>query len=317
MKISIIIPIYNTFKYLTKCLDSCLNQNIPIDVYEIILVNDGSTDDSNSICKDYNEKYSNIKYIYQENSGLSIARNLGLKIAKGEYIWFVDSDDWIRSNCLSKILYLCYSNNLDMLRIGFAKVDANSDIYNKVSEFSDILSIKSGKDLLKSQYVFGPPLYIFKKSYLIDNKIYFYPNIFHEDNEFTPRALYFANKIGITEEVFYYYLDRVGSITLNTNSKNCFDLLIVCKNLIKFSNSIEDDLKSYINNVISTSFNSLLSYAMNLDKRIQKELRSQISLNKEIFLYMRKSNNFKYKVEGLLFTLFPNNVLYLYKIIKR
>ena len=103
IKLSIIIPVYNTEAYLRRCLDSCLHQDLPMDQYEIIAVNDGSTDRSLEILKDYERQYTNIHVYSQENKRQGAARNYGLTKASGEYIWFVDADDWIANNCLRKL----------------------------------------------------------------------------------------------------------------------------------------------------------------------------------------------------------------------
>ena len=96
MKLSIIVPVYNAEKYLHRCVDSLLAQDLNSEEYEIILVDDGSTDDSPKICDEYSEKYSQIKTIHKVNGGVSSARNVALDVTKGEYICFVDSDDWIK-----------------------------------------------------------------------------------------------------------------------------------------------------------------------------------------------------------------------------
>ena len=317
MKLSIIIPIYNTAKYLHRCINSCINQDVALNDFEIILINDGSTDESHSICEFYKTEYENIRYVQQENSGLSIVRNNGLDLANGEYIWFVDSDDWIKDNCLNSIFNYCNNNDLDVLRIGFKKIEESyTYLLNDAIQIQP-LSIFTGKEIIKNNFVFGVPLYIFKKEYLKKNNLLFYSNIYHEDNEFTPRALFYAIKIGITNELFYYYYTRTDSITKEKNPKNCFDLLIVCKCLMNFSNKVDPDLQPYINNVISTSFNSSLAYSMDIDPKLKLTLKQQISLNKEIFTYMRKSKNIKFKIEGFIFSLFPNNVMDLYKLLKR
>jgi len=103
MKISLIIPVFNVDQYLSRCLDSCIHQDLIPDEYEIIAVNDGSTDRSLTILREYEQKYSNIKVIDKPNGGLSSARNTGLSVAIGDYIWFIDSDDWIKENSLCKI----------------------------------------------------------------------------------------------------------------------------------------------------------------------------------------------------------------------
>src|SRR5690554_3713943 len=122
IKISLIIPVYNVEKYLEKCLNSCMNQDISEEEYEIIIVNDGTKDSSLSIALKFEQKYKNIKVYSQENQGLSAARNKGLSLAKGEYVWFIDSDDWIKENCLKSITDKCFKENLDALAIAAANV---------------------------------------------------------------------------------------------------------------------------------------------------------------------------------------------------
>ena len=116
-KLSFIVPVYNMEEYVGRCLNSLLNQDIPFTEYEIIVVNDGSTDSSLKILHEYAEKHANIRIVTQENKGLSAARNIGLREATGEYIWHIDSDDWIVENCASRLLELCKRDDLDMLEV--------------------------------------------------------------------------------------------------------------------------------------------------------------------------------------------------------
>ena len=118
MFLSIVIPAYNVEQYIARCLDSCLNQDIPSDDYEIIVINDGSTDDTLSIIKTYVTHNKNLKYISRENRGLSITRNEGLSKAQGTFIWFVDSDDWIAPNCLASIQKQCKSE-IDIFQLRY------------------------------------------------------------------------------------------------------------------------------------------------------------------------------------------------------
>ena len=113
MKISVIIPVYNTKEYLKECIDSILNQTI--DLFEVIIVDDGSTDGSLELINQYAESHSNIRVISQKNCGLGAARNIGLKISKGEYIYFIDSDDILEKNALEYCYNLASKNKLDML----------------------------------------------------------------------------------------------------------------------------------------------------------------------------------------------------------
>lgn len=116
IKLSLVIPMYNVELYIEKCLNSCINQDLSSNEYEIIIVNDGSKDTSLSRAEAIARKHNNIKIISQENGGLSSARNTGLKNAKGEYIWFIDSDDWIEPNVLKNLYQIASHNNLDILR---------------------------------------------------------------------------------------------------------------------------------------------------------------------------------------------------------
>ena len=121
MDLSIIIPVYNVEKYIEKCLLSCIKQDISYEDYEIVVVNDGSPDNSITIVERIAKDYSNIRIINQENQGLSGARNTGMKHAKGNYIWFVDSDDYIEENCLGRIVsYL--NGDLDILQLQYRHV---------------------------------------------------------------------------------------------------------------------------------------------------------------------------------------------------
>ena len=128
MKLSIIIPVYNVERYLRQCLDSCLDQDIPKTEYEIIIVNDGSPDNSQVIINEYALLYDNICVINKSNGGLSTARNAGLSIAKGNLIWFVDSDDSIVSNSL-KYIYDIFKENpkLDLLTFDYNYFDDNNN----------------------------------------------------------------------------------------------------------------------------------------------------------------------------------------------
>ena len=123
--LSFIVPVYNGEKYLKDCLDSLLCQNVSYDEYEIICINDGSKDNSSHILDEYANKYQNVKVIHKENEGVSIARNIGIDLAKGKYIWFVDCDDVIRANCLGKLFNLMTEYKPEVFRLNYDRVDSN------------------------------------------------------------------------------------------------------------------------------------------------------------------------------------------------
>lgn len=162
--LSIIVPIYNTGKYIGKCLESLTAQNLSLEKYEIICINDGSTDNSCVIVESYAKKFSNIRFVSQENKGVSAARNKGIHLAKGKYIWFVDSDDFIKSNVLAQIAGILIDGDCDRLTLlPFAFRDnEENDIPIEVT--AEMYSV-TYKDWLWTQ--------IFKTNLIVDNHIRF------------------------------------------------------------------------------------------------------------------------------------------------
>ena len=239
LKLSIIIPVYNVETYIAKCLDSCLQQDIPADEYEIIVVNDGSPDNSVGIVEEYMQKRSNIRLVNRYNGGLSAARNTGLKEAKGEYVWFVDSDDWIESNVLKGLLDKAYKNYLDVLcfNLQLAFPDGHTQPYNVAA--NEVGHVYRGTDFI---YAVGMPpaawAALYKRDFLEKHSLGFYEGILHEDQEFTPRAYCLAERIAFIDYVVYNYYQREGGIMKSKQSeRKCRDLLIVSDSLYAFTQS--------------------------------------------------------------------------------
>ena len=199
IKVSIIVPVYNVEEYISKCLDSLVNQTLK--EIEIIVVNDGSPDNSQSIIDKYAKKYKNIKSYTKENGGLSDARNYGLKYAKGEYISFIDSDDYVDKTMIEKMYNYAVKNNLDIVVCDSIEIKGNHQILKKSNlHYSD--------DDIKN-YIISPPMAwsrIYKKEILNDKK--FTKGIYYEDLDFTPSLAKITKKIGFIEEGLYYVILR-------------------------------------------------------------------------------------------------------------
>ena len=222
---SIVVPIYNVEGYLKKCLDSILNQTF-VD-YEIILVNDGSTDKSLSIIKEYMSKYPDIKLINQENKGLSEARNAGLKEARGNYVLFVDSDDFIDKDLLLN-LNDSIINNPDLVRFQLRVVsDKTIDINEEV--FDSLNGHDAFKKIIKYRFVENAWAYLYSRKYLIDNGFLFKPNMYHEDYGLIPLAIIKASIVNSISYIGYNYVQRSNSIMSDSNymktRKKAFDVL--------------------------------------------------------------------------------------------
>lgn len=236
MKFSIIIPVYNVEQYLTKCLDSVVNQTYN-DEYEVICVNDGSTDSSLAILEEYAEKYGIIKIINQENRGLSEARNTGLRQAKGKYIWFVDSDDWIEDDALN-ILHKKI-NDEDIVCFNGRRYfeDGRTETPDEGIEISDLSGWEYYNKYALQHRKFHfvcVVLRVYKRDFLLENNLFFEPGIYHEDNLFTPIALYYAIKIKSIPDTLYQYRIRKNSITQNINFKRITDIITIANRLAEF-----------------------------------------------------------------------------------
>lgn len=246
MKFTIVIPVYNVEKYLKECLDSAVNQNF--SDFEIIAVNDGSTDNSLNILKQYEKKYENFKVIDQINQGLSGARNTGLKAAKGKYIYFLDSDDYISLETLRTSYEKCEKYNLDILTFDaqcFLDIDdenkiENMDIVSKENyDRKSVLESKvlEGQDfynyIIKSNAYKQPIwLYVYRTEFLIENKLYFYHGLIHEDELYTIQALINAKNVLYIPKSFFFRRLRFNSImTSKIRKKNIDSLNIICKEL--------------------------------------------------------------------------------------
>lgn len=255
MKVSVIVPVYNVEKYIKKCLNSLVNQTL--DEVEIVVVNDGSPDNSQKIIDEYTKKYKNIKSYVKENGGLSDARNYGIKRATGKYISFVDSDDYIRKDMLEKMYNYAIQKNFDVVVC---------DSINVYSDGTEIL-IKSNNNYSDDDvknYIISPPIActrLFKKS--IFDKIEFKKNIYYEDLEMTPKVVNLTKKIGFVSDGLYYYVQRDGSImrqnVFNDKLLNIFDVLKSNKDLLE--NEFPQEIEyMYITHLLRTASLRFLDY---------------------------------------------------------
>lgn len=258
IKYSFIVPVYNTEKYLKKCLDSLVNQTYKD--FEIIVVNDGSTDKSSNIISKYQKKYKNIIVIDKENEGLSMARNRGVQKSSGKYIIFVDSDDYVSNKLLEEVDKKI--DDSDILRFQIATEDEE---YTKINEYhEESFESMCGYDAFKylSSYHFVEPAwcYVIRKNYYIENKFSFKKGVYHEDFGLIPYVIYKARKVKSIDFIGYYYIQRNGSIMNNNDYKKtvkkAFDMIEQYKTMRLFAkninrkNNLDDYFLSYISNSV-------------------------------------------------------------------
>lgn len=307
---------YNVEKYIKKCILSCEEQDLSKEEYEIVAVNDGSPDNSLQIAQELASKYSNIRVISRPNGGLSAARNTGLDNIKGEYIFFVDSDDWIEKNCLGKIASILKSESPDVLCVCAANVIGN-EIHRRM-KYIDFLSVTGPESMF---YYTSPcaPFQIVRKAFLEKNNIRFCEGIYHEDVEYTPRMRYLAERVLFLNDIIYYVYQNPNSITRTVNVKKVYDVItVVTPSLHDFiANNVEDKYKPVYCRIISSAINSVLSSNSPLSEKDKVQVNHILYENRYLYNYYCKSSLFRYKIEGCLFKIFPSNPMGVFKFLKK
>jgi glycosyltransferase involved in cell wall biosynthesis len=240
MKFSIVIPIYNVEKYLYECLESVINQTFTD--FEAICINDGSTDNSLQIIQKFkNSKIQDLIIIDKQNGGLSDARNAGIKAAQGDYIFLLDSDDYIASNTLEIL-----AKNID--NQDFIAFNGHRFFENGFKENADsgISENRLTGWAYYNKYALVPRkfhfvctvLRLYKREFLLKNNLFFYKGIYHEDNLFTSICCYYAEDVKVIPDILYFYRIREGSITQNVNlaatTKRLKDIMFIINELTVF-----------------------------------------------------------------------------------
>ncbi len=215
IKLSIIIPVFNVEKYIKKCIDSVLTQDLKLKEYEIIIIDDGSPDKSVEIIKKLMKSNPQIKLISQKNRGLGGARNTGLRLARGNYILFLDSDDWYNPNVLKQLYNKGYKNSLDVLEFGAQGINSdNKIIYTQNTSSND--EILNGIRYYQKYHCMDSACNkLYKRSFLIENELFFIENLYIEDYEFNTRVFYKAKEVMATDMIVAKFYQSPNSITRN------------------------------------------------------------------------------------------------------
>lgn len=319
LKLSIIIPVYNVEPYLAKCLDSVINQDISLNEFEVIVVNDGSPDGSLAIAEEYARNYTNIKVITRTNGGLSAARNTGLEHAQGEYVWFVDSDDWIEKNSLKTILDGCVDYP-DMVGIQYRLIYDDSKKNRNICA-SVVDGIQNGRYVLKYGNIAIPVQFcIYNLQFLRKNNLFFAEGKIHEDSEFKPRAIYLADKIKTIDYICYnYYQGNSNSITAKHTYRNVDGYMYAAESLNLFCiNKVKKGYRKYLYREVGRCVNGAIFSFVNLnDKKECICSRERILKTKSVFYSMLKTYSLSYVFEGLFLLIAPSLFLTLYPKLKK
>lgn len=324
MLISFILPIYNVGDYLERCLDSIVNQEMEFCDYEIIAVDDGSTDDSLAVLNSYKNKTMqsgkavNLHILSQQNGGASAARNAGLKIAKGDYIWWIDGDDCIVKGCAPRLLHILQQENLDVLNFAASIMYDSGQMEELPIRQEYVDKVMSGVEFLTTVGV--PPNVwssIYKRQFLISNNLTMKEGVVHEDLEFPPRVYYFAKRVSLSSINAYCYLQREGSVMRTSDpkkvAKKAKDLLSICDSLYQFvEEHMEERTKVYSSFMDKIAFafsQSLKNYTVDMFDIAEYKNKPYYPLKYSD--KVRKSEKIKYSLINFSLS------LYLFLITKR
>ena len=313
-KVSVLVPIYNVEKYLEKCINSLLSQTL--EDIQIILVNDGSKDNSGTIAKKYAEKNKDkVIYVEKENGGLSDARNYGLKYATGDFVAFLDSDDYIEKNAYEEMYNKAIEENADYVECDFiweypnkAKIDKQYKYQNKKEMLSFVRVVAWNK--------------LIKRSLIIEHNLEFPKGLRYEDVEFTYKLIPYINKFAYVDKPFIHYVQREGSIA-NVQNERTAEIFTVLDEVIEFykKNNIYEEYKeeleyNYARYLLCSSLKRMCKIK---DKKTRKELLQKTwkklncnfpnwkknrilnTVNIDKNKYMKTINKFTYKIYTKVF----------------
>jgi len=293
-KISIIVPIYNVEEYLEECLNSIINQSLGLNNIEVILINDGSSDNSKKVLENYALKHKDFVVVNRENKGVSVTRNEGVELATGEYIMFLDSDDYLNKDALKEMYEVAKKEDSDVL-IGRMKAFDSNGFYSyysdKIITEKKTFSLKENKKILK---VISVCCKLYKRSFV--KKVQFVPNIRHEDNYFTMSIYTKAKRITTIPKYYYYRRYREGenpSFMQTLSVNNFYDLV----------KNYELYFDEYDKNKVIISFSVRMFNNYIISRLKKEEKRSAKNRIKECLDFLLKNNKIK-KMEYLYFIIY-------------
>lgn len=299
MLISIIIPVYNVENYLTYCLDSILNQTF--QDYEVIMINDGSTDRSPDICEEYSKKDSRYKTLHKENGGQSTARNQGVKIAKGDYLMFIDSDDFLTNNNCLQIIFNGLRTSPDVLAYRYYKYFSSrhkSDCGINMSSMVSLDKFGTIKELVKRDSFFCSCWSkVVKRSLIIKNGITFDESLSCEDMDWYFNVISYSKTVEVIDYPVINYRQREGSVTSGGfKPKNIKDFIFTIKKWRENFDNIEriDEKYVLLSALAKLYCNLLISYSSNRSKALS--MRRDIFVHKSLLNYDLNPRTRKFKV---------------------
>lgn len=322
--LSLIIPVYKVEAFIYQCLNSIFSQITENNSIELIIVNDGSPDNSMSIVEELTKDKPHITIVNQQNQGLSVARNTGLSHAKGEYVWFIDSDDWLLPNAIEDVLN--YIGQFPEIKVFSSVLEIYEEGKSKsYQEYYPAIAELTGKEYLFKGYKQGASQrFIIKRSFLEDKNLLFCPGILHEDDLFGVKMLYYVPKIIIIDRPLYAYrIRKSGSIMSSVSLRTPQSLITIHKELKTFMHKevASDDKNKFQKRIHRELYNYFhFSRSIVSTKGFKEQYNKDKSyIKKESVFLLKQLSTFFY---GIRMTYFPREVTaikyslrkYLYRI---
>lgn len=322
MKLSVIIPVFNVELYLEECVLSLYKQNLLEEDFEVIIINDGSTDRSLELARKLSEQYNNIKLFSQENKGLSATRNRAISEAKGDYVFFLDSDDYIYPSTIKSIIDKAYKYDLEILRFDYRSVDElGKDM--EVSAFIDKRlkysnKVVDGAELVSKIYnrEFFSCLSLIKRRFLLDSNVRFVEGMYFEDIEFSIKLALKSSRAMYVPDIIYAYRKRSTSILHTFNMKKVEDIIKISSNLKKtyLKENYNNEVKSVVKeNITQLMVSLLLRVAESNLFNERKVIFTHIKSNNLTYLYLQK--NIREFIIPFLYNLFGIKSLYILRFL--
>lgn len=318
--LSIVIPAYNVERYIGQCLDSIYYQGKDEKLFEVIVVDDGSNDRTGLIVRTFLENHKNAKYLRQENQGQSVARNKGFSLAKGKFVWFIDSDDWLKKGAFNSVWTLMESYKYDIIAM---PLEWSFKISKK--NFLDIIINGDveleGIDYMKNKFPVAPiQRCIISKEFIDKNNITWFPHVLHEDGLYGHEIFYLAKSVHVLKNSYYNYRQQDESTMHSIKIQSAWDLITIHKQLMIFSKdhvNSSDRLwfKTYSSNILIDCLS--FTWSLRHTKEYKEFINSTRNYRMIQCLECIKGNSLKNKIKLIIKAFSPSLYVRLTKIVSK
>lgn len=308
LRLSVVIPAYNAAPYIRSCLATLPS----LPELEVIVVIDGSRDETAEICRN---EFPQVRVFEREHAGQGAARNFGLTQAEGEYVWFVDADDLLPEGAAERMLSLVsVPSQPDIVALcGANLIDGKPQ---RRFHWKNCPPCPGKEFLLKRKLQRGTPFSVYRRDFLLEQGLKFPEGIYHEDAVFTPCAWYAAQRVEFTDEILYWVRLTPDSTTRTYNPRRAFDSIHAQKLLSAFAGTVEPRCRVAFHSLIASDLNHALKNCYDFGPEFAVDFNRCVYENRALFVHLKKAPELKFKLEFLVFTLFPRHTVQVYRFLE-